>query len=148
MNEENQENKKPGEAKKKTFFLRHLFDFALIALLAGGTATFYIAKAISNANYAKHQTDLTATISFHRQIIKEIDLGKIEAYEEFVIEGEFTPLTVAVDHNAICVKESGCPGQECVHEHWVKEPNRVIICAYNYIYINVTAASWSDVVIG
>ena len=145
------------EPKKKNFFLRHLFDFLLLATLTLGTASFFVVRAVQDASSIP-SSGLVANILFEgkpMEILGEngenrnpIDLNSVLEYEEIEIEGRRTMLTIGVRHNAIAVVHSGCPGQECVHVEWVEGPNQPIVCAYNGIYIDVKGSSSGDIVIG
>lgn len=137
-----QERKRDG---KKGFFLRHLFDFLLIGTLAVGTGTA-LGLQIAWANEPV-LGDLTATITFEGNLLNIDDgkggnrnpfvLGNVTQYEEIKIRGRYTEMTIGIDHNAIAVLASGCPGQECVRQGWAKGPNHPIVCAHNGIFIEI-----------
>ena len=132
--------------KKKNFFLKHLFDFLLLGVLALGTASAYIIRAVQKSQVKS--LDLTARITKLGQELMTINLyeeGEVE--RTFTIEGTKGKLTVGVKKNAIHVHDAECPGQECVHEGWVSEPNHPIICAHNGIYISISSYDWSEVII-
>ena len=132
--------------KKKNFFLKHLFDFLLLGVLALGTASAYIVRAVQKSQVKS--LDLTARITKLGQELMTIDLYKEgETERSFTIEGTKGKLTVGVKKNAIHVHDAECPGQECVHEGWVTEPNHPIICAHNGIYISISSYEWSEVLI-
>ena len=132
--------------KKKNFFLKHLFDFLLLGVLALGTASAYIVRAVQKSQVKS--LDLTARITKLGQELMTIDLYKEgETERSFTIEGTKGKLTVGVKKNAIHVHDAECPGQECVHEGWVTEPNHPIICAHNGIYISISSYDWSEVII-
>ena len=145
------------EPKKKNFFLRHLFDFVLLVVLSLGTASFFVVRAVQDSTSIP-EPGLSATVLFEgkqMEIMGEdgknrnpIDLNSVHAYEEIVIQGRRTTLTIGLKHNAIGVVHSGCPGQECVHVGWVEGPNQPIVCAYNGIYIDVKGSSSGDIIIG
>lgn len=125
--------------------MAHLFDFLLIGVLAIGTGTAF-GLQIARANEPM-VGDLTATITFEGNLLEiddghgknrnPFDLGKVVEYEEIEIQGRHSKMTIGIDHNAIAVVSSGCPGQECVHQGWAKNPNRPIICAHNGIFIDI-----------
>ena len=145
------------EPKKKNFFLRHLCDFVLLVVLSLGTASFFVVRAVQDSTSIP-ESGLSATVLFEgkqTEIVGEdgknrnpIDLNSVHAYEEIVIQGRRTTLTIGLKHNAIGVVHSGCPGQECVHVGWVESPNQPIVCAYNGIYIDVRGSSSGDIIIG
>lgn len=147
MSEELKEKENPTEVKEKPFFLKHLFDFIVLLFLVALTSSFYIIRAVQSAN-ANPNDILTAVVTFESKEIARYNLTEITEYREEVIHGKYTDMTIGLKHNAICVDESGCPGQECVHEGWVSEVNHPIICAYNLIYIEIIGSSWGDVVAG
>jgi len=154
--EEKIEQPTPKPERKKNFFLKHLWDFVLLGTLLIGTASVYIGRAIVNSKDSNK--DIVATVLFEGNKMEILDsagknrnpinLADINEYEEIEIQGRHTTLTIALKHNSICVKESGCPGQECVHEGWVSKANHPIVCAHNGIYIEVETSSWSDIIQG
>lgn len=142
--------------KKKNFFFKHLWDFVLLGTLLIGTASVYIGRAIINKKDINQ--DLVATVLFEGNKMEITDslgknrnpfnLGDVSEYEEIEITGRHTTLTIAIKHNSICVKESGCPGQECVHEGWVSKANHPIVCAHNRIYIEIESSNWGEITQG
>lgn len=139
---------------KKNFFLTHLFDFLLLGILAIGTG-IGLGVQIHQQNTSS-SSSLVATVLYEGKPMEipdaqgknrnPFDLSKIISYEEIEIRGAKTTLTIGIDHNAIEVVHSGCPGQECVHVGKVTTPNRPIVCAHNGIYIDIQGGD-DDVII-
>ena len=147
MSEAKIDNANQNEKKEKPFFLKHLFDFIVLVFLIAATSSFYVIRAVQKANMNKSDV-LTAVVTFGNEELARYNLTEVTEYREEKIHGKYTDMTLGLKHNAIAVVESGCPGQECVHQHWVSEVNHPIICAYNLIYIEIIGSSWSDVVAG
>ncbi len=125
--------------KKQGFWKKHLWDFVLLFSLLLGTGTYF---AIDRANRSKTSNEnLYAEIYVSSSLYKRIDLTKAPD-QELLIEGTDFKMTIAIKDHAISVKESSCPGQECVKEGWVKEAGHPILCAYNHVLINLVGASF------
>ncbi|MDY5441306.1 MAG: NusG domain II-containing protein [Candidatus Enteromonas sp.] len=141
--------------KKKGFFRKHVFDFLLLGVLALGTAAGFVVREVSSG---KEGDDLVAKVYLEGELMNipdrygnnrnPFDLRLVTSYEEIEIQGRKTSLVIGIDHNAIAVVSSLCPGQECVHVGWVSKPNHPIVCAHNGIYIEVLSSSWDEVIIG
>lgn len=58
--------------------------------------------------------------------------GTLKAY---CIQGEMTPMTVALSEEGVAVLESGCPSQYCVGLGFTKDRRRPIVCAYNHVHV-------------
>ena len=146
--EENKKNEniENPQKKEKPFFLKHLWDFVVLAGLVAATSSFYVIRAIQSAAVPENAT-LTAVVTFEKTELGRYNLSDVTEYYEEVVHGKYTDLTLGIKHNAIAVIESGCPGQECVHQHWISEPNHPIICAYNLVYVDIISTAPSDEVI-
>ena len=140
--------------KKKGFLRKHLFDFLLLGLLVVGTGAGFLVR---EATASQKGTELTATLYLEGNLMaipgedgknrNPISLSQIHDYQEIVIQGRKTTLTIGLKHNAIAVVSSRCPGQECVHVGWVSKPNHPIVCAHNGVFIEVVSSTPSDEII-
>jgi hypothetical protein len=95
--------------------------------------------------YRPQSSSLKASIYHHNEVVQVVDLSKENEERTFKIEGDKTSLTIGVKHNAIAILESGCPKQFCVHEGYVSEAGKPIVCAYNAIMIEIASNSSLDV---
>ena len=75
-----------------------------------------------------------AIIKHRSEVMHRIDLGKETEEREIIVRGDHDDVHVLVRKNEICVEQSNCPSQFCVHEGW-QSGNKPIICAYNGISI-------------
>lgn len=95
-----------------------------------------ILACVSLAFWATSAKDLShvAIIKHRSEVLYRIDLGRESEEREIVIHGDHDDVHVLVRKDEICIKESNCPSQFCVHESWQRGA-RPIICAYNGISI-------------
>ena len=128
-----------GNEKRKGFWKKHLWDFLLLFSLLLATGTYFAIDRV-NRNISSSE-NLYAEIYLSSSLYKRLDLS-IAPDEEFHLEGDDFKMTIAIVDHAIAVKESSCPGQECVKEGWVKEAGHPILCAYNHVLINLLGASF------
>lgn len=63
--------------------------------------------------------------------------------QQFPVEGAYCN-TVTVEHGAVAITASDCPGQDCVHSGAIHSPGRSLVCLPNALEIRVVAAQ-SDV---
>lgn len=127
--------------KKKGFWRKHLWDFVLLFSLLLGTGTFFIVDSLK-WNEGKNER-LYADIYISSSLYRSIDLSTSND-EEFVVIGEHGNMTIEIKEGAISVKESSCPGKECVNEGWVKEAGHPILCAYNHVLISLRGAKMNE----
>ena len=134
----------PEEKKKSSFWKKHFWDVIVIsafAVVAAGASIWVATPKAAEGHIAQ--------ISVSGQLIRELDLSK-EPEEErtFLVQGVVSEMTIGVKYNAIRVVSSNCPSQYCVHEGYISEPGKPIVCAYNEVVIEIIGKSESDVVIG
>ena len=134
----------PEEKKKSSFWKKHFWDVIAIsafAVVAAGASIWVATPKAAKGHIAQ--------ISVSGQLIRELDLSK-EPEEErtFLVQGVVSEMTIGVKYNAIRVVSSNCPSQYCVHEGYISEPGKPIVCAYNEVVIEIIGKSESDVVIG
>ncbi len=120
--------------EKKGFWKKHLWDFVLLFALLLGTGTYF---TVDRLNRNKNSSDfLYADIYLSSSLYQTIDLAKTED-REFSLDAEHGMMIIAIKNHAIAVKESSCPGKECVNEGWIKEAGHPILCAYNHVLISL-----------
>lgn len=95
----------------------------------------------------RKKDNLIAKVYVQDVIVETIDLSKKED-KDYVVQGLHGEVTLHTHDGAICVKESNCPHQDCVHMGYISETNRPIICAYNAVYIVIEGQAQDDVVVG
>ena len=80
------------EPKKKNFFLRHLFDFLLLATLTLGTASFFVVRAVQDASSIP-SSGLVANILFEGKPMEILDfflnnaLSPVSRIETVILRG-------------------------------------------------------------
>ena len=132
------------EAKKPSFWQKHLWDIVVVGALAiaASALSIWVATPKNNVGHI-------AQISVSGKTIQELDLST-EPKEErtFTIQGTVSEMTIGVQYNDIRVVEASCPSQYCVHEGYISEPGIPIVCAYNQVVIEIIGQTETDVVIG
>ena len=48
------------------------------------------------------------------------------------------PLTIRLEPGRVCIGESACPSQDCVHTGWISRAGEQIICLPNRLVISLT----------
>ena len=92
------------------------------------------------------KTNLVAKVAVQNNVVLTIDLSKNEE-ADYYVNGLNGQLRIHTHNVAICVLESNCPHQDCVHVGYVNTTNRPIICAYNAVYIYLEGAATSSEVV-
>lgn len=135
------------EKSGKTFWKKHRWDFLLLIALVALSSTFFVFKI--NRDFSSDE-EVIASIYVGNSLQKSINLTDISEYKEEEIVGLKGKLTLGMNHNEIAVIHSSCPGQECVHEGYIRSSNHPIVCAYNQtlITLKVGASIPSEVPIG
>ncbi len=71
-------------------------------------------------------------------VLQEIDLDKLEEPMMFTVKGDNGILnTVVAEHGRIRVKDATCPDQICVHQGWISQPGKPIVCLPNKLIIEI-----------
>lgn len=127
--------------KRKGFWRKHLWDFVLLFSLLLGTGAFFAVDAIKRRETSSER--LYADIYISSSLYRSIDLATASD-EKFIVTGEHGNMVIEIKEGAISVKESSCPGKECVNEGWVKEAGHPILCAYNHVLISLRDAKINE----
>ena len=92
--------------------------------------------------------DLTAVISVGNKVVDSLPLSDTESTHTYSNNG-YT-LLVTVHDGGICVQESDCPSQDCVHTGTITRAGQSIVCLPAQIVIHLEGASTDapDVIVG
>lgn len=130
------------------FWKKHLGDVILISSLSVLSLSLALYAALPKGS---HYSSLQAEITLDGNRLKENGLLDLSTYGEeqssFFIEGKLGEMEIGVKKNAICVLSSTCASQYCVHQGWVSEPGRPIVCAANHIVITILGDSGADIIL-
>ena len=55
---------------------------------------------------------------------------------EYTVQGKYLN-RVTVRDGRVCVSESDCPGEDCVHSGWISRPGQSIVCLPNRVEIRL-----------
>lgn len=64
----------------------------------------------------------------------------------YTVDGKYQN-TVMIENGKVFIKESNCPGKDCVHSGRIDKPGRSIVCLPNRVEIRVTGQSEIDAVV-
>ena len=85
---------------------------------------------------ASGATSSYAEIYLNGERIKTVALTQEQT---FSVEDRYCNVVTVAD-GAICISESDCPGQDCVHSGSIRATGRVLVCLPNGLEIRVTSA--------
>lgn len=121
-----------------SFWKKHRWDFCLLIGLMALTCSFFAFRFQGDFS---SKEEIIAKVYLGNTLQKTINLSDIDEYKEEEIDGLKGKMTLGMCHNQIAVIYSSCPGQECVHEGYVRSNNHPIVCAYNQVLISLSTGS-------
>lgn len=110
--------------------MKHLFTKADIIL-------FVLIIAIAAAGIAIMSgggTGETAVVRRDGQVVRRVDLSVDQTFWVGSVE-------LQVKDGAIAFIESDCPGKECIHAGWLKNPGDTAACLPNHISVTIEGPS-------
>ena len=108
-----------------------LWDGLLALLVAAAAALlFFLRPAESNF--------LTASIVLDGETIGTYDLTGLTEPVTLTVDQADYPLTIRLEPGRVCIGESACPSQDCVHTGWISRAGEQIICLPNRLVISLT----------
>ena len=119
------------------------------SVILGALALTFASVLIVRPMLSKSDS-LYAHVYVHQQLNKEFDLSSLseegEYYTVTISSSEY--LKIHAKHGSIAVKESTCPGQDCVRQGYIHLSNEVIVCAHYGVYIALEGTASNVVIIG
>jgi hypothetical protein len=76
----------------------------------------------------------TATVRVDGEVVKRVDLGVDQKFWVGDVE-------LQVKDGAIAFIESDCPGKECIHAGWLKNPGSSAACLPNHVSVTIEGQS-------
>jgi len=119
-----------------TFRRGDFFAIALVVFIALATVLAFLPTPAADENSI-------AQIYRDGILIRELPL---DVDTNFMIEESYRNI-VSVSDGKICISESNCPGEDCVHSGAISAPGRSIVCLPNRVEIRVTGTSDVDFVV-
>ena len=109
-----------------------LWDGLLALLVAAAAAAllFFLRPAESNF--------LTASIVLDGETIGTYDLTGLTEPVTLTVDQADYPLTIRLEPGRVCIGESACPSQDCVHTGRISRAGEQIICLPNRLVISLT----------
>ena len=87
----------------------------------------------------------TAVVYQNGEVIREIDLDKIDEPIEFTIEGDNGETNdVRVEKGRIRIISASCPDKICVHQGWIENGIVPIVCLPNTVTIEIRGGNNAD----
>ena len=87
----------------------------------------------------------TAVIYQNGEIIREIDLDKVDEPMEFTITGDNGQTNeVRAENGRIRITSASCPDKICVHQGWIENGVVPIVCLPNKVTIEIRGGDSAD----
>ena len=119
------------------------------SLVVGGLVIGFVSVFLVQ-RFSARQENLIGNVYHNRLVVKSFELSALseegELYTLKINQEDY--LTIHAKHNAIAVKESSCPGQNCVHQGYIHSSNDIIVCAHFNVYIALEGTASNTVVVG
>jgi len=96
----------------------------LLAVALGASAAIGVYRNISSG------LGKTAVIKHGSQVIKRVDLNKVESPQRLEISKEYKQV-VLIEEGRIRFEESECPDKICVKTGWLSQMGQTAVCAPN-----------------
>ena len=129
-------------SKLKDKLKKHLVEVIVFISLLAISLT-----AVICLSFSKNVSSI-AVIKHHNETLLKVDLSKEGEERHIEVNGDHGIVTIAFKKDYVCVENSGCPSQYCVHEGWVKARDKPIVCAYNGISITFMEDSGGTAILG
>lgn len=81
-------------------------------------------------------SSLVAEISVDGEIVKEINLEKVNGLNEFTLDCS-PKVKVRAEQNRICIVEADCPDKLCVNCGWLDSDGDMAVCLPAKVVINI-----------
>lgn len=91
--------------------------------------------------------NLIARVYVQNDMVETIDLSKKED-RYYYVNGTHSRVTIHTKDGYIAIVEGNCPHHDCEQMGYINVSNRPIVCAYNAVYIEISAAKYVDVEVG
>ena len=131
---------------KQGFWKTHLWDSVLIGVCACLSLGLALYAALPKGSAGQQ-----AEITLDGKRLDENGLLSLKDYsgecQEVRISGLRGEMVLGVKKDGICVLSSTCPSQYCVHQGWIQEPGRPLVCAYNHVVITLLGEAEADFIL-
>lgn len=115
------------KAEKLYFCKGDVIVIAVVALLALAVMLCFLP--------GKGAPSVHATVYLNGSPIKTVDLTKDQI---FSVSDRYHNVIKVAD-GAICIAQSDCPGQDCVHSGSIRTSGRILVCLPNALEIRITS---------
>ena len=105
----------------------------LLALLVAAAAVvllFFLRPQESNF--------LTVSVVLEGETVARYELSALTEPRTIPLDQADYPLTIQLEPGRVCIGESACPSQDCVHTGWISRAGEQIICLPNRLVISLT----------
>ncbi|MGN8897729.1 NusG domain II-containing protein [Flavonifractor sp. HCP28S3_F3] len=115
------------------------WDLLVVVLVVAAAVALLFALRQESGNF------LSATVVLDGETIAQYDLSALTEPVTLEVDGASYPLTIQAEPGRICILESSCPGQDCVHTGWADRAGQQIICLPNRLVISLEGTSSGDI---
>ena len=109
-------------------------DVVVALLVAAAAVVLLFALRPAPSRY------LTAHIVLDGEPVADYDLTTLKDPVTLTLDQAPYPLTIQIEPGRICVSESECPSQDCVHTGWISQAGQQIICLPDRLIISLTGS--------
>mgnify|MGYP002801110580 CR=1 FL=1 len=108
-----------------------LWDLLVAVLVAGIAVALFFSLREESGNF------LSARVVLDGETIAQYNLTTLTEPITLEVDAASYPLTIQAEPGRICILESSCPGQDCVHTGWASRAGQQIICLPNRLVISL-----------
>ena len=108
-----------------------LWDLLVAVLVAGIAVALFFSLREESGNF------LSARVVLDGETIAQYNLTTLTEPITLEVDDASYPLTIQAEPGRICILESSCPGQDCVHTGWASRAGQQIICLPNRLVISL-----------
>lgn len=87
-----------------------------------------------------HTGSVYADISIDGSLYKRVPLTAHRGHEEIEINNQYGHNTIIIEDETICITESDCPDQLCVHMGKAAKPGENIVCLPHKLIIEIKSS--------
>lgn len=108
-----------------------IWDLLVALLVAGAAVALLFSLRAESGNF------LSARVVLDGETIAQYNLTTLTEPITLEVDDAPYPLTIQAEPGRICIAESDCPGQDCVHTGWASQAGQQIICLPNRLVISL-----------
>ncbi len=109
-------------------------------------AVLVLAVAVWLLCMPRAQAGQDAVVQIYREgsLIQELPL---HSTQEVKIQGSYLNI-ISIEDGQVCISYSECPGEDCVHSGYIRQPGRSLVCLPNRVEVRISGSGDVDFVVG